>query len=88
MVDTVIAFAVADSSTNDTSPSDTFAYADKNFTFTITANTNGDIWFSMAAPATYGWFAVGTGSQMAGSLMFVAYGNGTASGIHQNYPVN
>jgi hypothetical protein len=56
-----------------------------NFTFTITANTNGDIWFSMAAPARFGWFAVGIGSQMAGSLMFVAYGNGSATGMHQNY---
>jgi hypothetical protein len=79
----MIALAAAES-TNDTSPSDTFVYADKNFTFTITANTNGDIWFSMAAPATYGWFAVGTGSRMAGSLMFVAYGDGTPTGMHWN----
>jgi hypothetical protein len=66
----------------DASPTDTFIY-DKdgvNFTFTFTANANGDIWFSMAAPNKFGWMAVGTGSQMDGALMFVAYGDGTASG--------
>ena len=87
VVNTVTALAAAETPTNDTSPSATFAHVDNNinFTFTITANRNGDIWFSMAAPATFGWFAVGTGSRMAGSLMFVAYGNGSDTGMHQNY---
>lgn len=66
----------------DASPADTFLYDTDgvNFTFTFTANANGDIWFSMAAPNKFGWMAVGTGSQMEGSLMFVAYGDGTSSG--------
>jgi hypothetical protein len=69
----------------DHSPAATFKYnQDKvNFTFTFTANRNGDLWFSMAAPSTFGWMAVGTGEEMEGSLMFVAYGDGTPTGTTQ-----
>jgi len=47
----------------------------------MTANTDGDIWFSMAAPDHYSWFAVGTGSHMSGAQMWIAYGDGTSTGM-------
>jgi hypothetical protein len=67
----------------DNSPTTTFMYNgdNVNFTFTFTANRNGDLWFSMAAPSKFSWMAVGSGDGMADSLMFVAYGDGTPTGM-------
>jgi hypothetical protein len=59
-----------------------------NFTFTFTANINGDIWFSMAAPNKFSWIAVGTGEEMDGSLMFIAYGDGTPTGTVPYFLLN
>ncbi len=73
----------------DDSPTATFMYNkdNVNFTFTFTANMNGDFWFSMAAPSKFGWMAVGTGDRMEGSLMFVAYGDGTPTGRAPQRPL-
>lgn len=69
---------------NTTQPSATFQYetGGSAFTFTITANNDGDIWFSMACPDTYSWFAVGTGARMSGSQMWIGYGDGTSTGMY------
>lgn len=67
---------------NTTQPSATFSYATdgNDFTFTITGNSDGDLWFSMACPDMYSWCAVGTGARMSGSQMWVIYGDGTSTG--------
>jgi hypothetical protein len=69
----------------DKSPTATFKYNEDsvNFTFTFTANRNGDLWFSMAAPSKFSWMAVGTGEEMEGSMMFVAFSNGSPTGMPQ-----
>jgi hypothetical protein len=45
----------------------------QNFTFSLTVSLNGDLWFRLAGPTWWSWLAVGTGSEMAGSLMFIVY---------------
>jgi hypothetical protein len=52
-----------------------FGEPDQNFTFTLTANANGDLWFRLAGPSHWSWIAVGTGNEMTGSLMFIVYPN-------------
>ncbi|KAF2421226.1 CBD9-like protein [Tothia fuscella] len=48
--------------------------SEANFTFTITVNpANKDMWFRMSAPSAYSWIAVGSGSSMSSSTMFIAY---------------
>ncbi|KAG6041620.1 hypothetical protein E4U41_003233 [Claviceps citrina] len=37
---------------------------------------SGNVYFQLRAPTTYSWFALGTGSAMRGSSMFVVYSNG------------
>jgi len=45
-----------------------------NVTFALTAVKDvGDLYFHIEAPAKNSWIAVGTGSQMKGSTMWVAY---------------
>jgi hypothetical protein len=45
-----------------------------NITFAATAvKENGDLYFHIEAPAENSWVAVGTGSGMKGSLMWVVY---------------
>ncbi|KAK4178656.1 hypothetical protein QBC36DRAFT_99559 [Triangularia setosa] len=44
------------------------------------ANSNsGNIYFQLKAPTTYAWVALGTGSQMAGSNIFVMYQDGNGN---------
>jgi hypothetical protein len=47
----------------------------QNFTFSLTVDLRGDVWFRLAGPAWWSWLAVGTGTEMAGSLMFIVYRN-------------
>ncbi|KAI1814697.1 iron reductase domain protein [Poronia punctata] len=42
-------------------------------------SSNGNIYFQLRAPATYSWVALGTGTQMAGSNLFVMYANGAGN---------
>ncbi|KAH0551425.1 hypothetical protein GP486_007359 [Trichoglossum hirsutum] len=45
-----------------------------NFTFSLNVDKNSDdIYFRLVSSADYAWASVGIGSQMGGSLMFVAY---------------
>jgi hypothetical protein len=44
-----------------------------NLTFAVSAATSGDVYIHLSAPATYSWVAVGTGSEMAGSVMWIVY---------------
>jgi hypothetical protein len=53
----------------------------QNFTFSLTVNLNGDLWFRLAGPAWWSWLAVGTGTEMAGSLMFIVYRNAGNSAL-------
>ncbi|KAF2494150.1 CBD9-like protein [Lophium mytilinum] len=52
-----------------------------NISFAITAvKSNGDIWFHMAAPSKYSYIAFGTGTQMDGSTMLLAYASSDGKG--------
>jgi hypothetical protein len=67
------AFTVAQSP-----PSSVFVYntgfLGSNFTFAINlANTSQDLFFHLNGPSQFSWIAVGTGSEMKNSLMFIAY---------------
>lgn len=44
-----------------------------NFTFTLTSDYQGSLYFRMAGPSYWSWLAVGTGDKMDGSLMFIMY---------------
>ncbi|KAF2458310.1 hypothetical protein BDY21DRAFT_371156 [Lineolata rhizophorae] len=74
-----------DDDDNSTAPVSTFLYKASdydednwaNFTFALTVGRDsGDMWFKMMGPSMYSWMAVGTGNQMAGSMMFIAYADG------------
>ncbi|KAF2682597.1 iron reductase domain protein [Lentithecium fluviatile CBS 122367] len=62
----------------------TFVYATDhgNLTFSVNAaNSTGDIFFHLSAPATYQWVSVGTGSEMDGSVMWVVYESSESNGL-------
>ncbi|KAG5977121.1 hypothetical protein E4U54_007144, partial [Claviceps lovelessii] len=40
---------------------------------------SGNVYFQLRAPASYAWIGIGTGTQMAGSDMFIVYGNGNGN---------
>lgn len=45
-----------------------------NLTFAVRIPANSsDLVFNLTGPASKSWVAVGAGSQMAGSMMFIAY---------------
>ena len=44
-------------------------------------SANGDIFFKMSAPASYEWVALGQGSSMAGSNIFVAYVSSSGTNV-------
>ncbi|EED18567.1 conserved hypothetical protein [Talaromyces stipitatus ATCC 10500] len=53
-----------------------------NYVFALNVPSNsGDIYFHLSGPAAYSWVAVGTGSKMKDSLMFIAYLNSTGNGV-------
>ncbi|KAK2627051.1 hypothetical protein QTJ16_004226 [Diplocarpon rosae] len=45
----------------------------------ISSSSTGPLYFQLKAPATYQWVALGTGSQMAGSTIFVMYADGAGN---------
>lgn len=52
-----------------------------NITFAVTAVEDaGDLYFHLEAPADNSWVAVGTGSEMAGSVMWIVYRSGDEKG--------
>ena len=52
------------------------------FAFAVNAvQSTGDIYFHLEAPAGNGWAAVGIGSEMKGSLIFVAYPSANGTGV-------
>lgn len=53
--------------------------SDYVFALNIPSNSE-DIYFHLSGPAAYSWIAVGTGSRMKNSLMFLAYLNATGNG--------
>jgi hypothetical protein len=82
------AFATSDlveRATNNTVNAATFIYSDgsdANLTFTITVNPKtDDLWFRLSGPSQYSWIAVGTGTDMAGSTMFLAYEAEKSGGV-------
>ncbi|USP80203.1 hypothetical protein yc1106_07477 [Curvularia clavata] len=53
-----------------------------NLTFALSAvNGTGDTYIYLSAPTAYQWVGVGTGSQMAGSVMLIVYKNNSANGV-------
>jgi hypothetical protein len=46
---------------------------------TISASTEGGIYFQLSAPTSYQWVGLGIGSQMAGASIFVMYADGTGN---------
>jgi hypothetical protein len=59
-----------------------------NLTFAISASTNSqDLEIYLATPTLYSWAAIGTGEQMKGSLMFVAYQNSSGTGWSYSPPI-
>jgi hypothetical protein len=53
-----------------------------NYVFALNVPSNSeDIYFHLSGPADYSWIAVGTGSEMRDSLMFIAYLNSTGNGL-------
>lgn len=52
-----------------------------NYVFALNVPSNSeDIYFHLSGPDAYQWIAVGTGSEMKNSLMFIAYLNSTGTG--------
>jgi len=53
------------------------------FKLNIPQNTassgNGDIFFQLSAPTSYSWVALGQGSSMSGSNIFVVYASGNGN---------
>lgn len=53
----------------------------ENYVFALNIPKNSeDIYFHLSGPDAYSWIAVGTGSEMRDSLMFIAYLNSTGNG--------
>ncbi|USW48226.1 Putative DOMON domain, cytochrome b561/ferric reductase transmembrane [Septoria linicola] len=65
--------AVAAQSIARTCPEDNVCYSLNIPESTVQANGDGDIFFQMSAPTSYQWVALGQGSRMAGSNIFVMY---------------
>ncbi|KAF1999794.1 iron reductase domain protein [Amniculicola lignicola CBS 123094] len=55
------------------------------FTLNIPANTassgNGDIFFQLSAPSDYEWVALGQGTRMSGSNMFIVYTSSNGNNV-------
>lgn len=69
-----------------TSPSSVFVYnggfTGSNFTFAINlASDSQDLFFHLNGPSKFSWIAVGTGSEMKNSLMFIAYTSGDGKNV-------
>ncbi|KAF7865674.1 hypothetical protein EAF04_005840 [Stromatinia cepivora] len=45
----------------------------------ISASNSDNVYFQLAAPTSYQWVALGIGSQMSGSTIFVMYADGTGN---------
>ncbi|KAJ8068511.1 hypothetical protein OCU04_004061 [Sclerotinia nivalis] len=45
----------------------------------ISASNSNNVYFQLAAPTSYQWVALGIGSQMSGSTIFVMYADGTGN---------
>jgi hypothetical protein len=61
----------------------TFVYPTKegNLTFSVNADaSSGDVFFHLAAPASYQWVGVGTGSEMDGSVMWIVFPSSPLNG--------
>ncbi|KAH8698675.1 hypothetical protein BGW36DRAFT_396389 [Talaromyces proteolyticus] len=53
----------------------------RNYTFALNLPSNSeDIYFRLSGPADYSWVAVGTGSEMKDSLMFLLYADAEGTG--------
>lgn len=51
-----------------------------NYTFALTIpDGSTDLYFHLSGPTAYSWIAVGTGSEIADSMMFVMYSNADGS---------
>lgn len=48
--------------------------------FSMSATDNGSLAFHMSGPSKHSWIAVGTGTEMQDSMMFVLYSDGTEHG--------
>jgi hypothetical protein len=57
-----------------------------NFSFSLTVDLNGDLWFRLAGPAWWSWLAVGTGTEMKGSLVFMVYKSAGNSALPRRQP--
>jgi hypothetical protein len=50
-----------------------FVHLSLDLTFAVSAATSGDVYIHLSAPATHSWVGAGTGSEMAGSVMWILY---------------
>lgn len=50
-----------------------FVQLSLDLTFAVSATTSGDVYIHLSAPATHSWVGAGTGSEMAGSVMWILY---------------
>lgn len=67
------AVAAASQATNANSSIFNYPTGHGNLTYAVSAATSGDVYMNILAPAAYQWVGVGTGSEMAGSVMFILY---------------
>lgn len=52
----------------------------QNLTFALSLGKDESGAFHLSGPSSYSWIAVGTGSRMEGSTMFITYGDGSQNG--------
>jgi hypothetical protein len=50
-----------------------FVHLSLDLTFSVSAAASGDVYIHLSAPATHSWVGAGTGSEMAGSVMWILY---------------
>ncbi|KAL5113498.1 hypothetical protein ACEQ8H_008634 [Pleosporales sp. CAS-2024a] len=51
-----------------------------NLTFALSAASSGELYMHLSGPVKYQWIGVGTGSQMAGSVMLLVYSGASNNG--------
>lgn len=75
-----MALAASQSAIDKTCPESDICYS-LNIPESTASSGDGDIYFQMTAPTTYSWVALGQGSQMAGSNIFVMYSSADGTNV-------
>ncbi|KAF2020748.1 iron reductase domain protein [Aaosphaeria arxii CBS 175.79] len=77
---TILSIARAESSINSSFVYNTGRTGSLAFAV-VPVQYDGSLYFHLEVPAEYSWVAIGTGDQMAGSLMWVAYRSRNGTGV-------